>query len=95
MTPWPLLTIPGNDAGRLETPCKHPAPSPGWMLKLAADRRTTRASSAGATTAMESSGMATHRIAAMVATVVPDTAMDLHLSCLAIDATEVEDGTMR
>ena len=72
-TPTSLLAPEGDDAGRWETPYRHSAPT------SVAKRRTTGASSAGATTTAGSSGTATHRVAAPEPTVVTDLAMDLHL----------------
>ena len=54
-----------------KSPCSCPAPSFECM-RLAAERRTTGASSAGALTAMGSSGMATREIVATAAAVVPE-----------------------
>ena len=63
--------VRGTMRGLEETPCGHPAPFSGCM-RLAAERRTTGASSAGAGTPMGSSGTATHLVAASAGTVVPE-----------------------
>jgi len=99
-TPAPLLASQGNDAGPRKPPCRHPAPSSG-CLRLAAERRTTGASSAGATTTLGSSGTAIHlvsgtdRIAATAATVVPERDGPALAMLGSFAAVGVVDGTGR